>query len=146
MVKLLCKALTYLPSETGGDVLERFEDERGEDIYDIPGDRVEEFLATGNFQLVPDSGEPSFQGGEIELSPDERACLQSLLPESSNAVTLGVILDLQVQLKTTGSAKTQPKIIDIGPQALEVINSEFRELNDQGELPLEWLQTYQRFN
>ncbi len=146
MVKLRCTAMTYLPVEEGGEVLHRFEDERDEDIYDVPETRVEEFLATGNFRLMPNSDGSHFQGGEIELSPAERACLQSLLPETADATALATILELQTQLKTIGSAKTQPKIIDIGPKALEIITSEFRELNDQGELPLAWLQTYQRFN
>ena len=145
MIKVQCTALTYLPEESGGDILCRFEDERGEDIYEITEDRLEEFLATGNFKALPNEGS-IFQGGPMELSPDERACLQSLLPDTGDSNTLAVILDLQAALKTTGAAKTQPKIINIGPQALEVITSEFRELNDQGELPITWLQTYQRFN
>ena len=145
MVKLQCLALTYLPEEEGGDVLFRFEDDTEGDTYEVPESRVEEFLSTGNFLRL--SGvEPGFQGGEIELSPAERTCLQALLPEVASATSLAVILDLQAQLKTTGAAKSQPKIIDIGTEGLEIITSEFRRLNDQGELPLEWLQTYQRFN
>jgi len=145
VVKLQCLALTYLPEEEGGDVLFRFEDDTEGDTYEVPESRVEEFLSTGNFLRL--SGvEPGFQGGEIELSPAERTCLQALLPEVASATSLAVILDLQAQLKTTGAAKSQPKIIDIGTEGLEIITSEFRRLNDQGELPLEWLQTYQRFN
>jgi len=146
VVKLLCTATTYLPEEEGGDVLFRFEDDTEGDTYEVPESRVDEFLATGNFQRVPDSGEPSFQGGDIELSPAERTCLQALLPETANAGSLAIILNLQTQLKTTGAAKSQPKIINIGAEGLTIITSEFRELNNQGELPLEWLQTYQRFN
>ncbi len=145
MVKLQCLALTYLPEEEGGDVLFRFEDDTEGDTYDVPESRVAEFLATGNFLRVSGS-EPGFQGGEIELSPAERTCLQALLPEAASATALATILDLQTQLKTTGAAKSQPKIIDIGTEGLEIITSEFRRLNDHGELPLEWLQTYQRFN
>ncbi|KKN23994.1 hypothetical protein LCGC14_0899320 [marine sediment metagenome] len=145
MVKLQCLALTYLPEEEGSDILFRFEDDTEGDTYEVPESRVEEFLATGNFLQVSGS-EPGFQGGEIELSPAERTCLQALLPEAANATSLAVILDLQTQLKTSGVAKNQPKVINIGTEGLEIITSEFRRLNDQGELPLGWLQTYQRFN
>ncbi len=147
MTRLRCISTVYMPAAEGSEQrFDRYEDERGEDVYEVVNDRVEEFLATGNFVPLSDPNEDIFQGGEIELSPDERTCLQALLPEAANASSLGIILGLQTQLKTSGAAKNLPKIIDIGAKGLEIITSEFRELNNQGELPLEWLQTYQRFN
>ncbi len=126
-------------------VVELFEDEDG-GVYEVENNLVEAFINSGNFQQVVGSGKTGFQGGEIELSPAERTCLQTLLPKEASAASAGAILSLQAQLKTTGTAKTQPKTIDVGPEVLQIITAEFRELNDQGALPLGWLQTYQRFN
>ncbi len=154
MTQLKCLSTCYM--ETGiepkgrvkgakNPVVELFEDEGG-GVYEVEENLVKAFINSGNFEQVVSSGKTGFQGGEIILSPAERTCLQALLPEASSADSASIILDLQAQLKTTGAAKTQPKTIDIEPKALEIITAEFKELNDQGALPLDWLQTYQRFN
>ncbi len=52
---LKCVGTTYIPKGGSGrdkNVLERFEDTDGEDVYEVPDNRVEEFLATGNFEVV----------------------------------------------------------------------------------------------
>jgi hypothetical protein len=56
VTKLLCTGTMYLPGLEDQSVQERFEDEYGDerDIYDVPENRVVEFLATGNFQVVPE--------------------------------------------------------------------------------------------
>ena len=51
MVKLRCLATCYMASDEPS-VMERYENEPGEDVYSVPENRVEEFLDTGNFELV----------------------------------------------------------------------------------------------
>jgi hypothetical protein len=56
MTKLLCTGTTYLSGLEDQNIQERFEDEYGDDrdVYDVPENRVAEFLETGNFQVVPE--------------------------------------------------------------------------------------------
>ncbi len=55
MTKLNCIATCYMSSEVGSEQVQRYEDENGkEDIYEVPEGRVDEFLATGNFEAVPE--------------------------------------------------------------------------------------------
>ncbi len=51
MVKLRCLATCYMSSDES-HVMERYENEPGEEVYSIPEGRVQEFLDTGNFELV----------------------------------------------------------------------------------------------
>lgn len=51
-ISLRCLSTCYMPSTVKGVQVERYEDLEGEDIYPVPGDRVEEFLATGNFEVA----------------------------------------------------------------------------------------------
>lgn len=52
MTKLRCLSTCYMPSNQKGVQVERYEDEEGEDVYEVPDDRVEEFLVTGNFEVA----------------------------------------------------------------------------------------------
>lgn len=54
MAKVQCVATTYMPSKKKDVKWERYEDweEADGDIYEIPGNRLDEFLATGNFRRV----------------------------------------------------------------------------------------------
>ena len=55
MTKVLCVATCYMPVKKGKDhPMERYEDEYDDerDIFDIPANRVKEFLDTGNFRLI----------------------------------------------------------------------------------------------
>ncbi len=52
MSKVRCTATCYMPISKGNKVVERYEDEDGNDVYEVPFDRVKEFLATGNFHKV----------------------------------------------------------------------------------------------
>jgi len=59
MAKLRCTATCYMPTgkkpkKGRNPEVDRFEDVEGEDIFEVEDDRVEEFLATGNF--IQDSG------------------------------------------------------------------------------------------
>lgn len=64
MAKVLCIATCYMPVKKGKPIVERYEDEYGDmrDLYDIPDNRLEEFLDTGDFQnVVWNEGEKSFE-------------------------------------------------------------------------------------
>lgn len=50
-VRLRCLATCYMPVSAGDDMVERYEDV-DDDVYDIPEDRLNEFLDTGNFERV----------------------------------------------------------------------------------------------
>ncbi len=52
MKKVRALATVYMPSTQKGVKVERYEDTEGEDVYEIPNARLEEFLATGNFVEV----------------------------------------------------------------------------------------------
>lgn len=56
MAKVQCIATCYMPVKRGIKMpVERYEDEEGEDLtdlYDIPDNRLNEFLDTGNFLNV----------------------------------------------------------------------------------------------
>ena len=67
MAKVLCIATCYMPVKKGGPIVERYEDEYGDmrDLYDIPDNRLEEFLDTGDFQnVVWNAGMKSFEAIE----------------------------------------------------------------------------------
>ncbi len=64
MARMRCNATRYMPARAAavahGATWERFEDEYNHpdgDVYTVPGNRVEEFLATGDFDLVSDGEE-----------------------------------------------------------------------------------------
>ncbi len=42
-----------MPIKKGSKVVDRYEDEDGADVYEVPEDRVKEFLGTGNFIPFP---------------------------------------------------------------------------------------------
>ena len=67
MSNLRCTATCYMPSEKEGVEVERYEDEPGEDVYDVPAHRVDEFMASGNFEVLSE-GEAL---GEALGEPDE---------------------------------------------------------------------------
>lgn len=50
--QLRCIGTCYMPSDVEGVMVERYEDEEGEDVYSVLTDRVNEFLATGNFERL----------------------------------------------------------------------------------------------
>lgn len=54
--KVLCIYTGYLPVEVGGQIVERHEDWFGDDrdIYEIPANRLGEYLRTGHFIKVND--------------------------------------------------------------------------------------------
>ena len=54
MAKVRATATCYMPSQKSDVKFDRYEDEfeGNNDIYDIPGNRLDEFLATGNFVRV----------------------------------------------------------------------------------------------
>ena len=52
MTEVRCVATCYMPSTEEGVKVERYEDDPHEDVYQIPDERVDEFLETGNFELV----------------------------------------------------------------------------------------------
>lgn len=55
MKKVLCISTCYMSAKKGKKMpVERYEDEYGDerDVYEIPETRVDEFLNTGNFELV----------------------------------------------------------------------------------------------
>ena len=56
MAKLQCVATCYMPVNDEGKV-RRYEDEPGEDVYEVPDERVEAFKESGNFVLVDESDE-----------------------------------------------------------------------------------------
>ena len=53
-VQVRCVATCYMPSDKEGVLLERYEDDYGDsrDVYDVPEDRVNEYLESGNFVRV----------------------------------------------------------------------------------------------
>ena len=54
VVSLRCVASCYMPGDEEGVLMERYEDEYGDDrdVYDVPESRVDEYLETGNFRRV----------------------------------------------------------------------------------------------
>ena len=54
MAKVRCLATTYMPSKKKDVKFERYEDwhEHEGDVYEVPGNRLQEFLDTGNFERV----------------------------------------------------------------------------------------------
>lgn len=55
MSKVLCIGTCYMPVKKGRAMpVERYEDEWGDmgDVYDIPDNRLKEFMDTGDFQNV----------------------------------------------------------------------------------------------
>ncbi len=67
MAKVRCLATTYMPSGKSGPgkpKFTRYEDwhEEGDDVYAVPGNRLQEFLDTGNFERVKDEL-PAYQPG-----------------------------------------------------------------------------------
>ena len=54
MAKVRAIATCYMPSGKKSHKFDRYEDwfENDGDIYDIPGQRLQEFLDTGNFERV----------------------------------------------------------------------------------------------
>lgn len=59
LIKVLCIHTGYLPIEAGGQIVERHEDWFGDDqdIYEIPANRLGEFLLSGHFVKVKDEDE-----------------------------------------------------------------------------------------
>ena len=51
-VKLRCLATCYMPVSSESDTVERYENDDGGDVYDVPEERLSEFLDTGNFERV----------------------------------------------------------------------------------------------
>lgn len=136
MTKLRCLATCYMPTPEGP--LERYEDMRGEDVYSIDSSLVEEFLASGNFVRV--AGPEPFSGA-LELTLSERRVLREVLPEAGSIATLNLVRTIQQQLE--GTAKT--KVVELEPQAAQLIQGEFKALDDQGKLPLAWLEVSEKF-
>ena len=56
MAKVRCLATCYMPSRKKNVKFERYEDwhEQEGDVYEIPGNRLGEFISTGNFERVKD--------------------------------------------------------------------------------------------
>ena len=65
MAKVRCHATCYMPSKKKNVKWERYEDwqEEGGDVYEIPGNRLDEFLDTGNFERVRDDTLPVVETG-----------------------------------------------------------------------------------
>lgn len=59
MAKVRALATVYMPSNKKGVKWERYEDweEENGDVYDIPGNRLQEYLDTGNFERVKGNDE-----------------------------------------------------------------------------------------
>lgn len=99
----------------------------------------------------------------MKLSVGERLCLLNMLPEYGDIITLRIIRDLQGSLgfseeelgrlnfqQTDGKVSWDTSIdllkeIDIGAATLKVIQQRFAELSSQRQLPMSWLETYDRF-
>lgn len=76
MAKVRCLATTYMPSGKKGANQPkwlRYEDwdESSGDVYAIPGNRLDEFLATGNFERVKDEVPAHTPGSEDGPSENE---------------------------------------------------------------------------
>ncbi len=52
MIRVKCIATCYMSVSKGNKVVERYEDIDGEDVYDVPENRLKEFLDTANFVEV----------------------------------------------------------------------------------------------
>lgn len=52
MVKVRCIRTCWMPQEANGVILEKYEDIRNEDVFEIEDDRLDEFLSSSNFEKV----------------------------------------------------------------------------------------------
>lgn len=150
MAQLKCLNTCYMEtgSKPGGrvkgaknPVVEKFEDEEG-GVYEVEGELVGAFLATGNFEVAAGITEERLEARSMELSPIERACILDLLPAAGDLPTLRTVRDIKEQL---GTSKTKSEMVEISSEAFQLIRDEFRQLADMGDLPLEWLPVCERF-
>ena len=99
----------------------------------------------------------------MELTVTERLLLLSILPEQGDLTTLRIVRDLQSNLSFSeeehekfelvadggavkwNPAKAEPKVVDMGRKALDLIEAKLKEMDSKKTLTAQFLDIYDKF-